>query len=162
MFQLAIRWHSLIQRQRPSIEYRLHFLMVACWSTSQVPIQHQSVFFKREYIFVWDFFSSDCLLYTPFIDLVLSTMWLHFSFSESTNFCKVMAWAAHVTLWVVYVNNNNKNPWSFIPVPSGIPLTSFQLEKVLSMADFFFPSHWQFSDYCASSSDFLTLSWLKN
>lgn len=65
-------------------------------------------------------------------------MWLHFSFSQSTNFCKVMAWAAHITLWVVYVNNNNKNPWSFIPVPSGIPLTSFQLEKVLSIADFFF------------------------
>ena len=66
-----------------------------------------------------------------------STVWLHIPFSESTNFCKVMAWAAYITLWVVYVNNNNKNPWSFIPVSSGIPLTSFQLEEVLSMADFF-------------------------
>lgn len=62
---------------------------------------------------------------------------MHFSFSESTNFCKVMAWAVDITLWVVYVNNNNKNPWSFILVPSGLPLTSFQLEKVLSTADFF-------------------------
>lgn len=66
-----------------------------------------------------------------------STLWLHISFSESTSFCKVMAWAAHITLWVVYVNNNNKNAWSFIPVSSSIPLTSFQLEEVLSMADFF-------------------------
>ena len=85
---------------------------------------------------MWYFSPLSAFMYL--INFVLLTMWLHFFFFyEYTSFCKVMTWATHITLWVVYVNNNNKNPWSFIPVPSGIPLTSFQLEKVLSMADFF-------------------------
>lgn len=101
-------------------------------------LSSSNLFSLKEYIFVWDFFPSDCLLYTPFIDLVLSTMWLHFSFSKSTNFCKVTARAAHVTLWVVYVNNNNKTPEasSLFPVVSHWPL--FSLKRFYLWLIFFF------------------------
>lgn len=138
--------------------------MEVCWSSVWfLPsiIFTQFVFFKRDFcLFVWDLSPpTACYACTSLIRFFLLCDCI-FLF-ESTNSCTVMDWAAHITLWVVYVNNNNEKPWSFIPDPSGIPLTSFQLEKALSVADFL-PSHWQFSTYCASSSDFLTLSWLKN
>jgi hypothetical protein len=60
---------------------------------------------------------------------------------------------------VVYVNNSNKKKTQgFIFAPSGILLTLFQLEKALSIADFFpFPTG-SFPTYRAASSDFLTPS----
>lgn len=49
-----------------------------------------------------------------------------------------MAWAAHVTLWVVYVNNNNKKPQasSLFPVVSHWPL--FSLKRFYVWLIFFF------------------------
>ena len=102
---------------------------------------HSTMFSLKDNIFLREISLLCLLLCTSLILFYLLCDCIFFFFpscSESTSFCKVMTWATHITFWVVYVNNNNKNPWSFIPVPSGIPLTSFQLEKVLSMADFFY------------------------
>lgn len=122
-----------------------------------------NLFSLKENFFYLRFFSSDCLLCMYLIGVVLSAMWLDFSFSESTNFCKVSAWAAHIALWVVYVNNNNKKNKNLKlpPCSQWYPTDLFSAWKGF-IYGWFFPSHWHFSAHCASSSDSLTLSWLKN
>lgn len=104
-----------------------HFL-----SSYPAPSLYNLFSLKQSIFFHLRFFSSDILhWFSSFYDVIA------FFFFSVYQFLRSYACATHITLWVVYVNNNNKNPWSFIPLPSGIPLTSFQLEKVLSMADFF-------------------------
>lgn len=156
MFQLAARWHgSKDEGHLRNIDY------TSWWRCAGVPIQLQSVFFKRIY-FRLRFFSLWLLViytlhwFSSFYDVIA------FFFFQVYQFLQSYGLSSSLTLWVVYVNNNNKTPEasSLFPVVSHWPL--FSLKRFYLWLIFFFPSHWQFSDYCASSSDFLTLSWLKN